>query len=63
MDLWRKPPYEYEEKLLPIDILTGHGALRNWVADSQAKVSEWEDSLRADESAWQQQSSEFWLYK
>jgi uncharacterized protein YbbC (DUF1343 family) len=25
---WRPPPYEYEERLLPIDILWGHDGLR-----------------------------------
>ena len=31
-EIWRKPPYEYEEKLMPIDILSGHSLLREWVA-------------------------------
>ncbi len=25
---WRPPPYEYEERLMPIDILWGHDGLR-----------------------------------
>lgn len=28
---WKQPPYEYEEKLLPIDILNGTSAVREWV--------------------------------
>ena len=28
---WRSPPYEYEERLMPIDILWGSGALRTGV--------------------------------
>jgi len=28
---WNDPPYEYEEKLLPIDILAGGDAARRWV--------------------------------
>ncbi|HMN69090.1 MAG TPA: DUF1343 domain-containing protein [Bdellovibrionales bacterium] len=60
--IWRDPPYEYEEKLAPIDILSGHGLLREWVADSSAKTREWDESLRADESAWEESRREFLLY-
>ena len=28
---WRPPPYEYEERLMPIDILWGHGGLREGI--------------------------------
>ncbi len=28
---WKQPPYEYEEKLMPIDILNGTDLVRNWV--------------------------------
>ena len=28
---WKKPPYEYEEKLMPIDILNGTDQIRLWV--------------------------------
>lgn len=28
---WKQPPYEYEEKLLPIDILNGTDQVRKWV--------------------------------
>lgn len=28
---WKQPPYEYEEKLLPIDILNGTDQVRHWV--------------------------------
>ena len=28
---WRQPPFEYEEKLLPIDMLNGSDQLRTWV--------------------------------
>lgn len=36
---WRPPPYEYEERLMPIDILWGHDGLRTGV-DGGARVSE-----------------------
>lgn len=28
---WKQPPYEYEEKLLPVDILNGTDQVRKWV--------------------------------
>ncbi len=28
---WKKPPYEYEENLLPIDIINGTDQIRKWV--------------------------------
>ena len=31
---WKQPPYEYEENLLPIDILNGSDLLRNWVTSN-----------------------------
>jgi uncharacterized protein YbbC (DUF1343 family) len=36
---WRSPPYEYEERLMPIDILWGHDGLRRGV-DAGASVDE-----------------------
>ncbi|MBX3021836.1 MAG: DUF1343 domain-containing protein [Bdellovibrionales bacterium] len=61
-DLWRKPPYEYEEKLMPIDILSGNGLLREWVADKQALVSEWDQSLAKDEGEWAVERKSYLLY-
>jgi uncharacterized protein YbbC (DUF1343 family) len=62
LDLWRKPPYEYEEKLLPIDILSGHDGLRKWVAEQAPNVGLWEESLAADEMAWAEERKPFLLY-
>jgi uncharacterized protein YbbC (DUF1343 family) len=62
-DLWRKPPYEYEEKLMPIDILSGHEKLRAWVEDkTQAQVEEWDKSLKVDEDAWKIERKPYLLY-
>ena len=36
---WRPPPYEYEERLMPIDILWGHDGLRKGL-DAGAYVEE-----------------------
>ncbi len=60
--VWRNPPYEYEEKLMPIDILSGHSGLREWVADKNPAIKEWDESLLKDEKSWAEESSEFLLY-
>ena len=62
LDLWRQPPYEYEAKLMPIDILSGHDQLRKWVAASQPRVEEWHESLVADEKAWTAERAPHLLY-
>lgn len=61
-EIWRKPPYEYEEKHMPIDILSGHSLLREWVAAPKPEVKEWDESLRKDEEAWEEERSEYLLY-
>jgi uncharacterized protein YbbC (DUF1343 family) len=61
-ELWRNPPYEYEEKLMPIDILSGHSLLREWVADKDPAISDWDESLLKDERAWEEERAEFLLY-
>lgn len=61
-DLWRKPPYEYEEEKLPIDILSGNEELRNWVEDSQPLVDSWDERMKSDEEAWKKQIKPHLLY-
>jgi uncharacterized protein YbbC (DUF1343 family) len=61
-EIWRKPPYEYEEKHMPIDILSGHSLLREWVASPQPEIKEWDESLRKDEEAWASERAEYLLY-
>lgn len=51
-DLWRKPPYEYETDRLPIDLINGGPALREWVDDPQATIADMESHLKKDESYW-----------
>ena len=57
------PPYEYEEKLLPIDIISGSAALREWVENPKSSVSEWDDFLTEEERKWKKESREFFIYK
>jgi len=61
-EIWRQPPYEYEEKLMPIDILSGHSLLRDWVAQAKPNIKEWDESLKRDEEAWEEARREFLLY-
>ncbi len=61
-NLWIQPPYEYEEKLMPIDILSGSSFLREWVDDNNASVADLESELSKDESAWRASSKEFHIY-
>lgn len=61
-DIWRKPPYEYEEKLLPFDILSGDSRLREWVDDSSAAPSDLESFLDKDEKEFIQERAEFLIY-
>ncbi len=60
--LWRNPPYEYEERLMPIDILSGDSYLREWVGDSSKSVAEFEKYLVTDESQWLHRRAEHLLY-
>lgn len=62
VSLWRQPPYEYEAKLLPIDILSGHDQLRTWVEDSRPLVKDWDTSLAKDEGAWATERKPYLLY-
>ena len=52
---WRPPPYEYEERLLPIDILAGGDWLRRHVEDGVAAPS-------LDEAAWWRRVEPYRLY-
>ncbi len=48
---WKKPPYEYETRKLPIDILAGTDRLRNDIEDGRA--------LDEMEERWDKQRTEF----
>lgn len=61
-DLWRKPPYEYENEKMPIDILSGHSRLREWVKEKNANIDGWDQSLKMDESAWLKERQPHLLY-
>ena len=47
---WRPPPYEYEHDKLPIDILSGSGALREAI-DDRATAAQLDELARPDRQA------------
>ncbi|NQZ00175.1 MAG: DUF1343 domain-containing protein [Bdellovibrionales bacterium] len=61
-ELFKKPPYEYEEKLLPIEILSGSTALKTWV-ESEQPLSALDEVLRPDEQRWASERKPFLLYQ
>jgi len=58
---WRQPPYEYEETLLPFDILAGTDRLRQDLMNAAplAHIQEW---LDADADEFRRAREEFLLY-
>jgi uncharacterized protein YbbC (DUF1343 family) len=51
-DLWRDFPYEYETGKLPIDVINGGPALREWVDDAAATPADLDALAGPDEAAW-----------
>ena len=56
---WNAPPYEYETKLAPIDILYGSDRLRRAVSDCSQSASE---LAKADVDTWRQRCDGLLLY-
>jgi uncharacterized protein YbbC (DUF1343 family) len=50
--LWRDFPYEYAFGKLPIDVINGGPALREWVDDAAAAPADLDALASADEAAW-----------
>ncbi len=62
VDLWKPPPYEYEYKKLPIDILSGCDFLRHWVENNDATIQDLENKLQPDEKQWIAEIKPYLLY-
>lgn len=60
--IWRDFAYEYEFGKLAIDVINGSPLLREWVDDSEAKISDLETLLQQDETEWQAVHQEYLLY-
>jgi uncharacterized protein YbbC (DUF1343 family) len=58
---WRPPPYEYEERLMPIDILWGHDGLRTGV-DGGASAEEILEGTDAECAAFTESVERYLLY-
>ncbi len=61
--IWRDFAYEYVTDHLPIDAINGSDLLRAWVDDPNSSIAMLEEKLLADETAWQREIEEFYLYK
>ena len=58
---WKPPPYEYEEKKLPIDILTGSDRLRLQI-EQEISLEDIAQSWKADEQEFLQKRTPYLLY-
>lgn len=58
---WRPPPYEYEERLMPIDILWGHEGLRQGV-DEGSSTAEILESVEEECARFRREAEPFLLY-
>ena len=61
--LWRDFPYEYAFGKLPIDVINGGPALREWVDDSAATPRDLETMTAKDEARWFEQRQKSLLYR
>lgn len=61
-DLWRDFPYEYAFGKLPIDVINGGPALREWVDDAASVQGDLDVKASADEAAWTEARRPFLIY-
>lgn len=55
---WRPPPYEYEERLMPIDILAGNGWLRPAI-ENLDEISEIEERMQSEVKSFLEQNPDY----
>ena len=61
---WKtKPPYEYEYKLDPIDIISGSEDLQDWIENPSSSVKNWDEFLWNEEGKWKKERRDFLIYK
>jgi uncharacterized protein YbbC (DUF1343 family) len=60
--IWRDFPYEYDSRL-PIDVINGGPALREWVDDPAAMPGDLEALAAPDEQAWRTETETLLLYR
>jgi uncharacterized protein YbbC (DUF1343 family) len=61
-ELWRDFPYEYDPRL-PIDVINGGAALREWVDDAAAAPRDLEALAAPHEQAWRTERETVLLYR
>ena len=59
---WRPPPYEYEHRLMPIDILAGSSVLRTRI-DAGASAEQIAHGWQSDEEAFRRMRTPYLLYE
>ena len=59
---WSKPPYEYEENLMPIDLIWGHNGLRHRIDDA-ATVDEVLEGVQEDLDTFKEDIRDFLIYQ
>ena len=59
---WSKPPYEYEENLMPIDLIWGHNGLRHRIDDG-ATVDEVLEGVQEDLDTFKEDIRDFLIYQ
>ncbi len=60
--IYREFTYEYVADKLPFDVINGGPALRIWIEDPQATVSDLDQALAKDERAWIKERKRYLLY-
>ncbi|MEN8133065.1 MAG: DUF1343 domain-containing protein [Pseudomonadota bacterium] len=60
--IWRDFEYEYVEGPLPIDTINGGPALRHWVEAPGLDTEAFEQRLKIDEQAWDEERAPYLLY-
>lgn len=61
-DLWRHHDYEYELDRIPIDVINGGPALREWVDDPTQSFNDFESRLVNDATSWSLERSPHLIY-
>ncbi|WGM30949.1 DUF1343 domain-containing protein [Brevundimonas sp. NIBR11] len=61
-DLWRDFPYEYAFGKLPIDVINGGPALREWVDDANSTAADLDAVAGPDEAAWIEARKPYLIY-
>ena len=61
-ELWRDFPYEYAFGKLPIDVINGGPALRQWVDDAAAVPGDLDALAWQDEEGWRAERAPYLLY-